>query len=554
MSSPTQIQILALLSEDKLFKERTEFLVTFCEHYSLKICNSIKELQKAITEEPTLLITQLTSSFPVDDLLDNIHKDHIFAWLGLCSEECDIVAYMENGFTDVVMHNNLRHLALVIERELAVKLTQMGAQQGGTLHQYSDFTGVHARLEFLEFITQYNPTDEISAIVYIQLDNFTWINENVGMTAGDTYLKDIGKLLLNILPETDFPARYQGGNFVALLTAEDHKLMKSKADMIRESILELSTEFRDTVISSTASLGVREFSTEVDLLEQMTNAYDASEVAKTSGGDTIHYYQPETDDSDENKAHRNWNHRIKAAFDKDLFILYFQPIVSIQADSEPRYEALLRMQDEDDNIISPGTFLPFAERAGLMSDIDRKVIVSSIEQGLAQQEDHLPELFIKLSGKSVDDKTMPSWIAKVLSEYDFPAGRLVFEITESIALHHLVQTRNLCTKLKELGCKIALDHFGTRFKSFKLLESLQVDYIKIDGSLVQHLALNKGHQAIVKKIVKKARKNDIHLIAESVQEAAFLPIIWQYEIPFVQGYFMGVPTEKMDYDFRNLLI
>ena len=191
-----------------------------------------------------------------------------------------------------------------------------------------------------------------------------------------------------------------------------------------------------------------------------------------------------------------------------------------------------------------------------MADIDRKVISQSIKNAIEHRAEtgEEPELFIKLSGKSVDDTAMASWISNTLKELDYPANRIVFEITESIALHHTVQTRSLCQKLNELGVKIALDHFGTRFRSLNLLGNLNIDYVKIDGSIVQHLATNKGHQTIIKRIVKATNKQEILLVAESVQEASSLPLIWQYEIPFVQGFFLGVPTEKMEYDFRNMLI
>ena len=486
----------------------------------------------------------------IDALGDSAHV------IGFSNSEFDVVMGLEKGLLDVVCNANYKHLDLVVKRELS-RVLNMSLVTSMTNTAHSDFTGVHSRLEFLECIQRL--ADDLhlnhSAILYVQLDNFAWINENLGMLAGDRFLKDIGQVLKNILHEDDFIARYQGGNFVIFVAADKEKLLNSKTDMIRETILELSSEYRDNMISSTASIGVRRFASDEAIIDLIGNAYDASDLARAGGGDAVHYYKEVRDDSSAMKTKKAWNQRIKEAFDKDLFVLYYQPIVSIKNDSTARYEVLLRMEDEDNNIISPGTFLPFAERAGLMSDIDRKVIVHSIEEGLKQQAaGKMPELFIKLSGKSVDDKNMPSWIAKTLKETGFPAEQIVFEITESIALHHMVQTRNLCSKIRSVGCKVALDHFGTRFRSFKLLDTLDVDYLKIDGSLVQHLLHNKGHQAIVKKIVKKSSRKNIPLIAESVQEAAYLPIIWQYNIDFVQGYFLDVPTESMNYDFRNLLI
>ena len=470
--------------------------------------------------------------------------------------DIDPVKALSNGYFDAVANNNLEHLKLMVLRYIDVVNSIQDLTDSGTAS--SDFTGVHSRLQFLQMVASLAETQQSShtAVLYLQLDNFAWMNENLGMAAADHFLKDIGQSLCNVINDEDYVARYQGGNFVLFMNADDSKLLSSKADMIRQTIHELTAEYDDNVLSSTASIGVRRYDSELSVLEMIENAYDASDIAKSNGGDTVHNYRKDSDDSSENLSKKTWYERIKQAFDNDLFVLYFQPIVNLVTDNSSRYEVLLRMTDENNEIISPGTFLPFAERAGLMADIDRKVIYQALETVLQNYEDitEAPELFIKLSGKSVDDKLMASWIANTLEELNFPPRKVIFEITESIALNHLVQTRNLCHKLNELGVKIALDHFGTRFKSIKLLDELKLDYVKIDGTIVQHLGKNKGHQAVVKQIVKTANKQNITLIAESVQEAASLPLIWHHNIPMVQGFFLGVPTEAMDYDFENMLL
>ena len=470
--------------------------------------------------------------------------------------DIDPVKALSNGYFDAVANNNLEHLKLLVLRYIDVVNSIQDLTDSGTAS--SDFTGVHSRLQFLQMVASLAETQQSShaAVLYLQLDNFAWMNENLGMAAADHFLKDIGQSLCNVINDEDYVARYQGGNFVLFMNADDSKLLSSKADMIRQTIHELTAEYDDNVLSSTASIGVRRYDSELSVLEMIENAYDASDIAKSNGGDTVHNYRKDSDDSSENLSKKTWYERIKQAFDNDLFVLYFQPIVNLVTDNSSRYEVLLRMTDENNEIISPGTFLPFAERAGLMADIDRKVIYQALETVQQNYEDitEAPELFIKLSGKSVDDKLMASWIANTLEELNFPPRKVIFEVTESIALNHLVQTRNLCHKLNELGVKIALDHFGTRFKSIKLLDELKLDYVKIDGTIVQHLGKNKGHQAVVKQIVKTANKQNITLIAESVQEAASLPLIWHHNIPMVQGFFLGVPTEAMDYDFENMLL
>lgn len=550
---------LVVITEDK------ENTVEVCQSISSELTNleiivvtEENEMQQDNVQSALLFIVMIDDE-TIDPMsfINQVEKSPLLSVVAFSNKDYDVVTGMELGYSDVVPNNNHEHLLWVTRRELS-RISYGKKFSESRSSSYSDFTGVHSRLEFLECVQTLE--EELhqphSAILYVQLDNFSWINENLGMLAGDHFLKDIGYLLKSILKEDDFVARYQGGNFIIFVAAEDKKLLSSKADMIRESILEHSTEFQDNLISSSASIGARLFEPEIPVPDQIANAYDASDLAKSGGGDAIHYYREQQDDSIESLNQKNWDDRIKQAFDKDQFLLYFQPIVNIQSDSNPRYEVLLRMQDEEKAIIAPGTFLPYAERAGLMSDIDRKVIVHSLEKIVEHRKEtnEEPELFIKLSGKSVDDVNMASWISNTLKDYDYPAEKIVFEITESIALHHLVQTRSITSKLSEIGTKVAIAHFGTRFRSFKLIESLAIDYLKIDGSIVQHLASNKGHQTIMKKIVKKAKTKDVQLIAEAVQEASNLPLIWQYEIPLVQGFFLGVPTEEMTYDFRNLLI
>jgi EAL domain-containing protein (putative c-di-GMP-specific phosphodiesterase class I) len=149
---------------------------------------------------------------------------------------------------------------------------------------------------------------------------------------------------------------------------------------------------------------------------------------------------------------------------------------------------------------------------------------------------------------------MPSWIRNTIKDFEINNNTIVFEITESLALSHLAQTRRLVDSLKQLHCKIAIDHFGTRLRSFKLLDLIEIDYIKVDASLVAQLQTNKAHQIIVKKIIKTSHKNNIQIMATAIQDVNSLPIIWQYGFQFVQGYFLQIPDQQMDYDFSNLLI
>ncbi len=472
------------------------------------------------------------------------------------STKITVADAMQSGLSDFVDIANQRHLQLVVERELRhIELSIPATHISG-----KDFTGLFSRLQFIEYLKKLD-LKKISkggkhALLYLQLDNFAWINETNGILVGDIFLKTTARVISSVMKENDVTARYQGGSFILLIKASGIKKLSAKADMIREAIVESISEVDDVIVSSSCSIGMFFINDATQsIAEIISKASLASERAKVGGGDAVHLHKETTKETKDLSEDNAWDSRIIKAFENDMFLLFFQPIISLNDDINPRYEVFLRMVDNDENIISPGTFLPHAERAGLMADIDRRVIIHALQKAEKEQKNGQNiEIFIKLSSRSLNDKIMPSWINSILKGSTVQNKNLVFEITESLALTQLAQTRHLVNSLKSLGCKVALDHFGTRLKSFRLLEQIPVDYLKVDGTLVQHLTTNKGHQAIVRKISRIAKQKNIPIIAEAVQEASFLPIIWQYSFSFVQGYFLQVPDEEMNYDFSNTLM
>ena len=492
------------------------------------------------------LIQEMKYSIPVLGLYDD-------------KSELSVAEAMQKGLNDYVNTSDQLHLQLVINREIN-SLENYAVQLSSEKISALDFTGLYSRLQFISYLEKELPqrvaNSEFSALLYLQLDNFSWINESIGIDSGDLFLKDTANVIMTMLDESDVAARYQGGSFIMLVSSPTMNKLNAKADMIREAISIAVSDIDEDTISSSCSIGIRLLEdAELSTQEAISHSFEASDSAKANGGDSIHLYKSSHQPEIINKSNNAWDHRIKEASENDLFQLFFQPIVSLRGDTKARYEVLLRMIDKEGNITSPGTFLPFAERAGLMADIDRRVILHSFEKSLEQLElGKETEIFIKLSGKSLDDKTMPGWITNTLNDFDLNNNNIVFEITESLALSHLSQTRRLIDSLKKINCKIAIDHFGTRLKSFKLLELIEVDYIKIDTGLMAQLQSNKAHQIIVTKIMKVAKKSNLGVMAASVQDANSLPVIWQYGFHFVQGYFLQIPDQQMEYDFSNLLI
>jgi diguanylate cyclase (GGDEF)-like protein len=522
-----------------------------------------KLLQEIENNKCVLIIGKSKKTgFDVFKVLSTLHSNkYSIPVIGLYDSkpEKTVAEAMDDGLNDYVEYSNNLHVKLVIQRELNY-LELIYHKHELTKITALDFTSLYSRVQFIDYLDSELPkrveSSEFSAIFYLQLDNFSWINESIGIGAGDIFLKDTAKVIKTMLDETDVPARFQGGSFIMLVSSPTMDKLNAKADMIREAVSIAVSDINNDTISSSCSIGIVLIEDKEQTSQELiSHSFEASDSAKTNGGDSVHLYKSEDKPLVVNQSNNAWDERIKEAYENDLFQLFFQPIVSLRGDAKPRYEVLLRMIDEDGNIISPGTFLPSAERAGLMADIDRRVILHSFKKALEQKEnDSETEIFIKLSGKSLDDRTMPSWISNTIKEFDINNNNIVFEITESLALSHLSQTRRLVDNLKQLNCKIAIDHFGKRLKSFKLLELIETDYLKIDASLVTQLQTNKAHQAIVKKVFRESSKANIQVMATAIQDVNSLPIIWQYGFHFVQGYFLQIPDQQMEYDFSNLLI
>jgi multidomain signaling protein FimX len=551
-------QVIYTAGNQKDFEQFSSLVKSIDPDLNLIHIKSAKELTKVIADDTNSLLVgpKLAKGFDIVKAITKVSTDkHLVPAIALSVDgNFDRVEALTLGLLDVVQADDQALLKLVLEREFKRFIKTAEIAVSG-----KDFTGLHSRLQFLEdvskrLVIEERPTD-YHGILYLQLDSFTWINESLGIEAGDSYLRHVGTIIQEEIAEHDIAARYQGGSFVIYGHADNIQQFEKFSIALKDKIAHAVLESEQHAISSTVSIGARVILNQEETLSLLINeAYEACDKAKSTGGDDVKFYQG-TKDKQGNVDLHTWDLRIRRAFENDLFMLYFQPIVSLKGDTKPRYEALLRMRDEKGKLLAPGTFLPFAERAGLMSDLDRFVMTNCFKKAQEQKDQGIDTvIFVKLSGKSLIDKTMSNWIRTSLKDYDFAPESIVFEITENLAVNHLAQSRMLVNNLHQMGCRVLIDHFGTRLKSFRLLDQLEVDMIKIDGSIIRGLVNNNAHKVIVKKIVKHAQDLKLKILAESVQDAQSLPIIWEYEIEFIQGYFLQEPNENMIYDFTESLM
>ena len=423
---------------------------------------------------------------------------------------------------------------------------------------HDSLTGLMNRTAFesraVEMIANAKLEDNNHVLCYLDLDQFKLVNDTCGHVAGDELLRQLSVILNNLMRRGDVLARLGGDEFGILL----YGCPLEKGDQIANNIRDIIHDFRfpwnDRQFAVGVSIGIVNISKESEDLSQLLSLADAAcYAAKDNGRNRVHVYEPDDIEVAENRGQMQWVTRIREALDKDRFRLYFQtiaPVDNIDAMSG-HYEIFVRMLDEDNNIIPPGAFIPAAERFNLMSEVDQWIIKNS----LAWLGDHcrkypgrIETCALNLSGPSLSDEHCMTVIKKYFSDYDVPPELVCFEITETAAVANLTIATNFMKELKTLGCKFALDDFGSGLSSFGYLKSLPVDYLKIDGAFIKDLDTNTVDRAMVESINTIGHVMGLKTIAEFVENESILEILKEIDLDYVQGYYIARPRplEQME--------
>jgi multidomain signaling protein FimX len=251
-------------------------------------------------------------------------------------------------------------------------------------------------------------------------------------------------------------------------------------------------------------------------------------------------------------AERVLSEAIGEAVAQDGFLLVYQPIVSLAHAPGERYEVLLRMIDPSGAEIAARDFLSIAERSGLLPEIDRWVVRRAIAV-LADRERRgvQTSFFVNLSGASVEDPGLLDWLGARLAEADLPGERLIFELPEPLVLSRPDRVKPFAAGLRQHGCGFAVSHLKSGARSSMLLRHLPLDYLKIDGSLTRGLARSPEKQDRVRAIVELARSLDIATVAELIEDAGSLPVLWHCGVTYIQGNFLQAPYRDLAYDFEG---
>ncbi len=383
------------------------------------------------------------------------------------------------------------------------------------------------------------------ALIFIDLDNFKLINDTHGHLAGDLYLVEVANLLTRCMRTTDIVARWGGDEFAILLPETSREAATLVANKLLHRFNTSDIDLDGQTVRPSASIGIAlypEHTTDIDTLTMYADA--AMYEAKDAGRNCWRLYSSSPQEIERVQANIKWEGRLRRALENDQFILFYQPLLRLSDNTTPGYEALLRMEDCDGQLISPGLFLESAEHFGLTVPIDQMVIRKAARK-IAALSDYPLWISLNLSRTSLDNPELFEQIEKAVNENALRPGQLHIEITEMAALEYLNKTRTLITKLKSIGCSVVLDDFG-HGPATHFLQQLPVDMVKINSELTRSLSTQPGSQALVRDIVALAHEKGIQVTAKCIEDETHINLLRNLGVDFAQGFAIGVPVEAIE--------
>jgi len=384
-------------------------------------------------------------------------------------------------------------------------------------------------------------------LVYIDLDQFKVVNDTCGHLAGDELLKQVSSTIKCTTRETDHVSRLGGDEFAIIIKDCDIEITKKIVERFRKEIQDLRFCWEDKCFSISASIGVIKVTSDAGNMYDLMSKVDAAcYLAKDEGRNRIHFVSYNDEAVTKQRGEMDWVHRIRHALDNNRFVLYYQTIKPIQNENEPFHaEILVRLFDDDNNLIPPNSFIPAAERYNLMTEIDRWVVTSTFK--FIQEVGYESQIIsINLSAQSLCDNDFVNFIIKSLDYYNINPSWVCFEITETAAISNLTMAKELIRILKEIGCKFSLDDFGSGLSSFGYLKNLPVDYLKIDGTFVKNITSDKIDLAMVNAINQVGHTMNIKTIAEYVEDEEIEIMLRTLKVDYAQGYGIKKPAPISD--------
>lgn len=389
-----------------------------------------------------------------------------------------------------------------------------------------------------------------SELLFIVLDDFQAIKEQVGLGTSDMVLKSVGELLRQTWAEGEVVGRYSDQVFAVIIPSANEREVDLRAEAYHRAIEEYVSQTNGKIIDLHCSIGISRISEKMASAEVvLDNADRACLTAQRAGGNQIARFHV-AEAAKPQASMDEWQEKFEQAMQQDLFFLHFQPIVSLHGKEQELYEVLLRLKLDSGKTLKAEEFIQTAMDLKMMVEIDKWVIRSALDR-LSEHSAQHPNtrFFLKISEQTLHDNEFVAWLSASLKAHDMEGQALVFEISETAAVDNLEQSKTTIANLKAIGCEFGLEHFGSGIDFSHSLSVLDVDYLKINGNFVENMTHDAENQAAVKAIIDMAKQAGKRSIAEFVSDANSLALLWRLGADYAQGYYIHEPSEFLDYNF-----
>ncbi|MDH5594647.1 MAG: EAL domain-containing protein [Gammaproteobacteria bacterium] len=436
-----------------------------------------------------------------------------------------------------------------------VSNTRKMARQLSYQASHDSLTGLYNRHEFETRLVDALRTNHAQgtqhALCYMDLDQFKVVNDSCGHIAGDQLLCQVSDILKKQVRESDTLARLGGDEFGVLLNNCELEQARTIAEKFKDSLSGYRFSWNDNIYEIGISIGVVALSAEKTggtISDVLTAADIACYAAKDAGRNRIHLFEPGDKDLEKRHGEMRWVSRIHKALDENRFELYYQDIVPTNPDKNILHrEFLLRLFDEEGNLVPPMSFIPSAERYNLMTNIDKWVIYNGLTQFKRHQDAGIHYICsINISGQSLTQDDFLHHVVNTISETGVEPSKICFEITETAAIANMADASKFMATLKEMGCLFALDDFGSGLSSFGYLKNMDVDYLKIDGCFVKNMLEDDVDHAMVKSITDVGHLMNLKTIAEFVETQDIMDELKEIGVDYGQGFGLCKPAPLSD--------
>lgn len=421
---------------------------------------------------------------------------------------------------------------------------------------YDVLTGLINRSGFEVKVTEYlqsSRTKEKShCLLNIDIDNLQVINDTISYQAGNTLIHEVAEVIKKQVRDSDIVARTGGNAFGVILDSCPLEHATHLAEKIRQSVKSSQFNIDEHEIKLTLSIGVVSINKDSQSVASVLSASEvACSAAKEMGKNKVQIYQEKNQKITSRKDEMKWVSRIQSALSNNRFQLFCQVIEPLK-DSKEHFniEILLRLLDDNDKILTPWSFIPAAERYSLMPEIDRWVVAETLNifsDYWSQLKGTSGKIAINLSGQTLGEKHFLDFVIQQTEESGIPTSNICFEVTESAAISNLENAKHFISELHHKGFQFSLDDFGTGLSSFSYLKTLNVDYLKIDGSFVKEILNDPISETMVAAINQVGHVMGLKTIAEYVENEDLIKKLRTMGIDYAQGYAIAKPRPLREY-------